>query len=147
MDKDTKEIYDFCPECKGSFSFRKPDNGECCWCGFRLPLIKIEQRDEERRLVYRFQSLSYGTRMKIASDLNLITDDLEGVRDYKLWSGIFKNAKELNVVAKFIHIINETYLDMTHNEKKKFVKGQEKIYGKSKGGFVRFFSNAKSLKV
>jgi len=29
--------YDYCPECRGRFSFNKPVNGVCPWCGHHLP--------------------------------------------------------------------------------------------------------------
>lgn len=32
----TDNDWEFCPKCRGRFSFRKPVNGKCCWCGHVL---------------------------------------------------------------------------------------------------------------
>lgn len=39
--------YDYCPECLGRFSFNKPTEGKCPWCGYVLPNGKDERSDED----------------------------------------------------------------------------------------------------
>lgn len=38
MKEETREEieYDHCPHCYGSFSFKEPVDGKCCWCGKAL---------------------------------------------------------------------------------------------------------------
>jgi rRNA maturation endonuclease Nob1 len=30
--------YNYCPQCRGSFSFSKPINDKCPWCGYILKM-------------------------------------------------------------------------------------------------------------
>lgn len=38
--------YDFCPKCRGWFSFRKAVSGVCPWCGYHLPNAEHHARPE-----------------------------------------------------------------------------------------------------
>lgn len=56
--------------------------------------------NRERTLTYQFFSLPHVARLEIATNLNLIKDEDEGLPDYELFGRVFKRAASANVLDR-----------------------------------------------
>ena len=52
--------YDYCPECRGRFSFNKPVNGVCPWCGYQL----LNDLLDESMVTYAHKQKPNGIRFR-----------------------------------------------------------------------------------
>jgi chromatin segregation and condensation protein Rec8/ScpA/Scc1 (kleisin family) len=67
--------------------------------------------DFARKLTYRFLSLSYYIRIKIALDLGLILDEDKKLDDEELLKQVFRRAKESNKLKELWDKIEEAHGD------------------------------------
>lgn len=67
--------------------------------------------DPARRLTYRFLTLPYHDRIKIAQTLGLIKDDDKGLEDAELFKHFFRRAKDENLLARFWEEVESYHKD------------------------------------
>jgi hypothetical protein len=74
-------------------------------------IVPIDSADAARTLTYRFLDLPHVTRIEIAQELRLYTNEDEGVRDPELLERIFHRAKEGKLLAKLWDLVEQEHGD------------------------------------
>ncbi len=62
-----------------------------------------------RQLTYRFLSLPYDVRLKVAQELSLIQDDDDGLHGNELFKRFFQRAKEKQLIEKLKEIVDKRF--------------------------------------